>query len=149
MECYTCRSIAGEKRISPAPFIYEGTHWLVDHAYPTSHLGWLVIVPRRHVEAPHELSREEFLELADIQYRLTQVMRMDANVQKEYLICISEAENFAHTHFHVISKPKDLPEELKGPRIFARLKVDEQEAIPPDELRAFCKAFTEKLREVS
>jgi hypothetical protein len=48
MECHSCRSISGEKRISPGPFIYEGAYWLVDPAYPTSHLGWLVIVLKRH-----------------------------------------------------------------------------------------------------
>jgi diadenosine tetraphosphate (Ap4A) HIT family hydrolase len=80
MECLSCRSISGEKRISPGPVIYEGTYWLVDHAYPTSHLGWLVIVLKRHAEALHELSREEFAELAEIQYKLAQVMRRDTRV---------------------------------------------------------------------
>lgn len=74
MEYLSCRSISGEKRISPGPFIYEGTYWLVDHAYPTSHLGWLVIVLKRHAEALYELSREEFGEMAEIEYRLAQVM---------------------------------------------------------------------------
>ncbi len=41
---------------------------MVDHAYPTSHLGWLVIVLKRHVEALHELRKEEFVELAEIEY---------------------------------------------------------------------------------
>ncbi|MGO8946882.1 MAG: hypothetical protein ACLQUY_04295 [Ktedonobacterales bacterium] len=50
------------------PSSYEGTHWVVDHAYPTSHLGWLVIVLKRHVEALHELRKEEFVELAEIEY---------------------------------------------------------------------------------
>ena len=67
MECFSCRSISGDKRISPGPYIHEGNYWLVDHAYPTSLKGWLVIVLKRHVEALHELSQEEFKELADIQ----------------------------------------------------------------------------------
>jgi diadenosine tetraphosphate (Ap4A) HIT family hydrolase len=63
MECLTCLSLRGERRISPSPFIDTGTHWVVDHAYLTSHLGWLVILPKRHIEALHKLSREEFLHL--------------------------------------------------------------------------------------
>ena len=59
---------------SPGPYIYEGRSWVVDHAYPTSLKGWLVIVLKRHVEALHDLTHEEFRELADIQYRLAQVM---------------------------------------------------------------------------
>src|SRR5438045_1970435 len=77
MECLTCQSIAGEKRISPGPFIYVGTYWLVDHGYPTALKDWLVIVTRRHVEALHELSREEFAELAEIQYKLAQIVSQD------------------------------------------------------------------------
>ena len=66
MECLTCLNLRGERRISPGPFIYTGTHWVVDHAYPTSHLGWLVILPKRHIEALHELSREEFRGIVSI-----------------------------------------------------------------------------------
>lgn len=83
MECLVCQSLEGIQRISPGPFIYEGRYWLVDHAYPTSLKGWLVIVPRRHVEALHDLSREEFRELADIQYRLAQVMQSRCSSEKE------------------------------------------------------------------
>ena len=144
MECLSCRSISGEKRISPGPIIHEGTYWLVDHAYPTSHLGWLVIVLKRHAEALHELSREEFAELAEIQYRLAQVMRQDVHVEKEYTMCFAEGTGFNHIHFHFVPKPKDLPAELKGPAIFALIRVDEAHAVPPDAMRACCEDFREK-----
>ena len=56
MECWTCKSNLGEKRISPGPTIYEGKYWLVEHAYPIKMIGWLVIVLKRHAEALHELT---------------------------------------------------------------------------------------------
>jgi hypothetical protein len=62
-----------------------------------------VILPRRHIEALHELAREEFLELAD------------------------------------------LPAELKGPRVFALLHVDEEHAVAPEDLRRYCEEFSERL----
>ena len=145
MECLSCRSISGEKRISPGPLIYDGTYWLVDHAYPTSHLGWLVIVLKRHAEALHELSREEFAELAEIEYKLAQVMGKNPHVEKEYMACFSEAPGFQHVHVHFVPRPKNLPAELKGPDIFALLRVDEAHAVRPDTLRAFCEDFREKL----
>jgi diadenosine tetraphosphate (Ap4A) HIT family hydrolase len=144
MECLSCRSISGEKRISPGPIIYEGTYWLVDHAYPTSHLGWLVIVLKRHAEALHELSREEFAELAEIQYKLAQVMRQDPHVEKEYLACFAESPGFSHIHIHFVPRPKNLPAELKGPAVFELLRVDEVHAVLPDTLSAFCEDFKEK-----
>jgi diadenosine tetraphosphate (Ap4A) HIT family hydrolase len=144
MECLVCQSLEGIQRISPGPFIYEGRYWLVDHAYPTSLKGWLVIVPRRRVEALHDLSREEFRELADIQYRLAQVMQSRCSSEKEYMVCFSEAEHFHHVHIHFVARPQDLPQEARGPRIFAYLKVNQQSAIPPNEIRA----GSEELREV-
>jgi diadenosine tetraphosphate (Ap4A) HIT family hydrolase len=144
MECLSCRSISGEKRISPGPFIHEGAHWLVDHAYPTSHLGWLVIVLKRHAEALHDLSRAEFAELAEIQFKLAQVMRQDAQIEKEYTMLFAEAPGFSHIHIHFVPKPSDLPAELKGPAIFALLKVDEAHAVPPDTIQAFCEDFRAK-----
>jgi diadenosine tetraphosphate (Ap4A) HIT family hydrolase len=148
MECFTCLNVRGEQRISPGPFIYEGTHWVVDHAYPTAHLGWLVILPKRHVEALHELSKAEFQELAEIEYQLVQVMHMDSAVQKEYLMCFAESVGFHHIHIHVVPKPADLPDYLKGPRIFTLLTVDAEHAIPAQELTLFCEDFTRKLQEL-
>lgn len=42
MDCLTCLSLSGKRRISPGPFIFQGMYWTVDHVYPTSHKGWLV-----------------------------------------------------------------------------------------------------------
>ena len=148
MECLTCLNLRGERRISPGLFIHTGTHWVVDHAYPTSHLGWLVILPKRHIEALHELSREEFLELSEIEYRLVQTMHADGLVEKEYLMCFAEGEGFHHIHLHLVSKPADLPGELKGPRIFTLLDVDEEHAVAPEDLRRFCEEFSERLAQV-
>jgi diadenosine tetraphosphate (Ap4A) HIT family hydrolase len=143
MECRSCQSIQGIQRISPGPFIYEGRFWMVDHAYPTSLKGWLVIVSKRHVEALHELTHEEFRELADIQYRLAKLMQAQASIEKEYMMCFSESQQFQHIHIHFVARPKDLPREARGPRIFAYLNVDQQAAVPPDEI----KAFSEELKE--
>ncbi len=146
MECLSCLSLSGERRISPGPDIYEGTHWVVEHAYPTAHLGWLVIVPKRHIEALHELSVEEFQELAEIEYKVVQVMHMDRTIEKEYLMCFAEREGFHHVHIHLVSRPANLRAELKGPRVLGLLAVDEEHAIPAQALTAFCEDFTRKLR---
>ena len=147
MECWSCLSLQGIQRISPGPFIYEGNYWIVDHAYPTSLKGWLVIVTRRHVEALHDLTREEFQELADIQYHLTKALgsssAIESAIEKEYMMCFGEAESFHHIHIHFVARPRDLPQEAKGPRIFSYLDVDQQSAVPVDEI----KRLSEELKE--
>jgi diadenosine tetraphosphate (Ap4A) HIT family hydrolase len=144
MDCFTCQNISGIRRIWPGPFIYEGQYWLVDHAYPVALKGWLVLLTKRHVEALHELSKEELHELADIQYLLAQALAANASIEKEYMMCFAEAEHFQHIHIHFIAKPKDLSSEVKGPNIFSLLNVHQQLAIPPAEIRA----FSEELKKI-
>jgi diadenosine tetraphosphate (Ap4A) HIT family hydrolase len=141
MECFTCKSISGEKRISPGPTIYTGKYWLVEHAYPCTLKGWLVLVLKRHVESLHELDQEEFRELADLQHKLAKLLHEDTGCEKEYSICLAEAEHFHHIHFHLVPKPQGLPDDLKGAKIFAMLKAEEKEAVPPDEIQAFCETL--------
>ena len=96
MECWTCRSNTGEKRISPGPTIFEGKHWLVEHAYPVKLSGWLVIVLKRHAEALHELTVEEFTEPGQIQAGLVPILYEELHCEKEYVVCYAEMEHFRH-----------------------------------------------------
>jgi diadenosine tetraphosphate (Ap4A) HIT family hydrolase len=138
MNCLTCRSISGERRISPGPTIYEGHFWLLEHAYPTRLKGWLVIVLKRHVAALHELTREEFRELGDLQALAVKLLHETFDSAKEYSVCFAEKEGFQHIHFHIVAIPRDLPDELKGTKVFAMINVTELEALPREEIKAFC-----------
>lgn len=144
MECWTCRSNSGEKRISPGPTIFEGNFWLVEHAYPVKIIGWLVIVLKRHAEALHELVAEEFAELAQIQAKLVPLLHEELHSEKEYVVCYAEMEHFHHIHFHVFAKPANLSDELKGGKSFALLKVTPEEGIPTTEIISFCELLKDK-----
>src|SRR5512144_1443661 len=105
MECWTCRSNIGEKRISPGPTIFEGRYWFLEHAYPVKILGWLVIVLKRHAEALHELTAEEFAELGQLQAKAIPLLHETLHCEKEYISCYAEMENFRHIHIHVFARP--------------------------------------------
>jgi diadenosine tetraphosphate (Ap4A) HIT family hydrolase len=147
MECLTCNSNSGENRISPGPTIFEGGYWMVEHAYPVKRLGWLVIVLKRHAEALHDLTPEEYAELGKLQSQSTRFLFEELHCQKEYISCYGEADGFAHIHFHVFAKPADLPEELKGGRSFGLLKVFREEAVPPTQIIAFCELLEERFKQ--
>ncbi len=100
---------------------------MVDHAYPVALAGWLVIVPRRHVEALHELTAEEWAELAELQRKTASVLRNELDCQKEYMACFAEAAGFAHVHIHVVPRHADLPAALRGPAVFRLLHVEDAE----------------------
>ena len=144
MECWTCRSNSGEKRISPGPTIFEGKYWFVEHAYPVKVVGWIVLVLKRHAEALHELAEGEFIELAQIQAKLIPLLHKELNCETEYVSCSAEMEHFRHIHFHVFAKPADLPDELKGGKSFAFLKVTEEEAVPRKEVIRFCQSLKDQ-----
>ena len=129
MECWICKSNTAEKGSPQVPQFSKGS-WLVEHAYPVKTMGWLVIVLKRHAEALHELTTEEFTELAQIQAKLTEVLFEELDCEKEYISCYAETEHFYHIHFHVFAKPPDLPGELKGGKSFALLKVTEESRSP-------------------
>jgi diadenosine tetraphosphate (Ap4A) HIT family hydrolase len=138
MECLTCKSNSGEKRISPGPTIFEGNYWFVEHAYPVKTIGWIVVVLKRHSEALHELTSEEFMELAQIQAKLIPFLHEELSSEKEYLSCYAEMKGFRHIHVHIFAKSPDLPDELKGGKSFALLKVSPEAAVPPNEIISFC-----------
>jgi hypothetical protein len=53
--CRVCQSNEGRARISPGEPIYEGDHWVVEHAYPLSAaqawhgMGWVGVTMRRRM----------------------------------------------------------------------------------------------------
>jgi diadenosine tetraphosphate (Ap4A) HIT family hydrolase len=119
----------------------------VEHAYPVKRVGWLVIVLKRHAEALHDLSAEEFAELGRLQSLATRFLFGELHNQKEYISCYGEAEGFVHIHFHVFAKPADLAEELKGGKSFGLLKVSREQAVPPGEIIAFCETLQNKFNQ--
>lgn len=137
MECWSCKSNSGEKRISPGDPIYEGKYWLVEHIYPTSLKGWLVIVLKRHAEALHELSVDEFVELGLLQAKLTRLLFEVTKCEKEYFSCFAEANHFNHIHVHVFARPTDR-DDLKGINSFSVLKTEEKDSLSREEIAVFC-----------
>ncbi len=141
VDCYTCRSLSGEHRISPGPTIYEGHYWMLEHAYPTCLKGWLVIVLKRHVEALHEMTGEEFVELGKLQALAVRLLHEALDCTKEYAVCFAEKEHFQHIHFHIVARSRDLSDELKGTKIFTMINVAEAEALPGEEIKTFCETL--------
>ena len=144
-DCWTCASNSGKRRISPAGSVYEGTYWLVEHAYPAALLGWMVIVLKRHVAALHELSDVEFQELGRIQPALVAELSGTLRSEKEYVACFAEGEHFRHIHFHVVAVPKGIPSAMRGARSFQFLQINEDEAVKPQDVRDLCDALRRRL----
>ena len=138
--CPVCAANSGEARISPGPVIHNGRWWLVEHAYPSSLLGWIVIVLKRHAEALHQLSVEEGRELGLLQHAASISLHRMLKTAKEYSLCLGEAPHFSHLHFHVGPRPPDVREDRKGTQAFAYLKGVE-DPVAPEHVSTFCEEF--------
>src|SRR5438552_11013018 len=133
--CFSCQSNDGTKRINPGEQIYNGAYWVVEHAYPSGLLGWLVIVLKRHTEKLNDLSLDEWKEFAEINYNVIKVLHKFLETQKEYACCLAESEGFKHIHFHIIPKSRDFDQNLSGAKSFQYLKVTEEEAVEKGKIK--------------
>lgn len=138
MECLSCKSNAGIKRISPGIPILESEYWVVEHAYPCALAGWLVIVLKRHCEEFHKLTEEEFLDLSKVQHSVIKGMHTYFQSEKEYIFCFAEAKGFKHIHFHVVPKTAAFDPQYMGAKVFHYLKAPKEDWIPEQEVAMIC-----------
>jgi len=104
-------------------------HWDVVHAFGTSLEGWLVLVVRRHITAVADLTDDEAAELGPLIKRVSAAVQDVTDCDKTYVVQFAEHRDHPHVHVHVIPRPRDLPHEHQGPRVFARLGVPDDAAV--------------------
>ena len=137
-DCLICRSNQGAERISPGMPIYEGDSWIIEHAYPTSLEGWLVIVLKRHAEALHELSREEARELGILQWATARALAAETDCMKEYAVFFAEGPGFSHVHVHMVPRAPDLEPQFRAGGVFAKLRPEPEDVLPPATVQRVC-----------
>ncbi len=96
------------------------------HSFNTAVPGWLVLLPRRHVTAVHDLTDAEAGALGVWQVGLSRALRGVTGCLKTYVVQFAESEGFAHVHFHIVPRA-DLPAAHRGPGIFGLLDCPEME----------------------
>ncbi|WP_342788010.1 HIT family protein [Streptomyces alboniger] len=132
-ECYTCSKEAEFDDLPPRECVVCDQHWRVAHALNTAVPGWLVLLPRRHVAAVHDLTDAEASALGMWQVKLSRALRSITGCTKTYVVQFAEAEGFTHVHFHIVPRMADLQPEHRGPGIFELLRRPEQEQVTADQ----------------
>ncbi len=115
--------------------------WRVAHTFTTALPGWLVLLPRRHVTAVHDLTDAEAAALGGWQVGLSRALREVTGCAKTYVVQFAEAEGFAHVHFHVVPRMPDLAPELRGPGVFSLLHAPDAEQLTPERADAVALAL--------
>jgi diadenosine tetraphosphate (Ap4A) HIT family hydrolase len=121
-ECGTCRANRGEIP-TPGGVIYQDELWRLEHTFePIPLVGWLVLKSLRHIEVFADFTDDEAATLGPLIRRTTAAMLEALQPTKVYVCQFSEAEGFAHLHFHLIPRFADTPAELRGPHVFDLLR---------------------------
>jgi diadenosine tetraphosphate (Ap4A) HIT family hydrolase len=74
-------------------------------------LGWLVVMPRRHVEGVHKLNAAETAALGPLLQQVSQALVDVLVCTKTFVVMFAETPGFTHVHFHVIPV-KEMPKQL-------------------------------------
>ena len=119
-DCYSCDREAEFDDLPPRERIAYDAHWRVSHATGSDLLGWLVLMPRRHVLEVADLTDAEAASLGSWQVRLARALAQEVGTPKTYVAEFGEMPGF-HLHFHVVPRPHDLAPDLRGPKVFGYL----------------------------
>lgn len=53
---------------------------------------------------------------------------------KTYVAQFAEAAGFSHVHFHIVPRMPELPDEVRGPRVFRLLRRGEHEIVSDERM---------------
>jgi diadenosine tetraphosphate (Ap4A) HIT family hydrolase len=81
-----------------------------------------VIVPLRHICSLDEMTIEEANALGRLIRDASVALKRITHCDKTYVMMIAESEGFSHVHFHLVPRMIGLPDDRRGPNIFAYLK---------------------------
>jgi diadenosine tetraphosphate (Ap4A) HIT family hydrolase len=144
-DCLTCAAGEGRVQLSLVPSLAVTEHWRVEQGHPSRVQGWLVVVLRRHAAALHDLTTEEWAELATVLAAACQAHRDVVAAEKEYVMQFAEAEGHQHVHFHVVPRLPEWPPELSGPRAMEALGASAADPLTLEEVGPTLEALRQAL----
>jgi diadenosine tetraphosphate (Ap4A) HIT family hydrolase len=121
-----CAECAALRPGSAVRVVRRGTLVVHGRLEPGGVPGWMVVAPERHVESLDALTAAEQAVLMPLVAEVTVALRAETPCEKAYVAVFSEV--LPHLHFHVIARPPGLPEEDRGPRVFAAPPVASRDA---------------------
>jgi diadenosine tetraphosphate (Ap4A) HIT family hydrolase len=132
--CMACENSARIDALPPRECVVVTDHWRVAHAFNSALPGWMVMLPRRHVTALHDLDDDEIAPLGPLLRELSAALARVTGCLKAYVMFFAEGEGFAHLHLHVVPRMPDFPPEVRGPSVFAFLRQSPDEWLSDPEL---------------
>jgi diadenosine tetraphosphate (Ap4A) HIT family hydrolase len=95
--------------------VFSSEHWRV-LVHSSALPGWLVVVLRRHVESLSDLTEAETTSLGEVLAGGTRALMEVVGCIKTYAMLFGEG--MPHLHFNLVPRMPDIPEALRGPKVF-------------------------------
>jgi diadenosine tetraphosphate (Ap4A) HIT family hydrolase len=123
-DCHICRKQDGLKTGSPlldvpipGGYVFEGEHFLVEHApLQESSAGTVIVEARRHLLDFGDMTPVESAELGSLIHRLVPAIKAVTGVERVYYLAVMENA----PHFHLWLVPKKGGGELRGAAYLAQ-----------------------------
>jgi diadenosine tetraphosphate (Ap4A) HIT family hydrolase len=128
--------------LPPREDILANDYWRVCHSFNSALPGWLVLVPRRHITALHDLTPDEAAGLGPLIRSLSIALEKVVGCRKTYVMQYAEGEGFEHVHFHIVPRMDDFTHEQRATRVFSFLGDD---PIPDEEMDRIALAIRSEL----
>ena len=146
IDCYACGTTANIDAEPVRERIWWDGRWRIAHAIRCALPGWVVVAPARHVLSLAELSPDEAAALGPLLTAVSRALVDVTGCEKVYMALFAEAEGFRHLHIHVVPRHTDLPDDLRGPRVFGYLGRPESEWVSEDEMERIGVALNRAIR---
>jgi diadenosine tetraphosphate (Ap4A) HIT family hydrolase len=130
--CWLCEANERDPSTSPDS-VFVGIEWRVA-VHRSGLLGWLLVVPRRHITSLAELKDAEAGELGKVFRSATRALVACLRAEKTYTLQFSEET--PHLHFSLIPRMTDLPESRRGVGIS---EYNKEPTVPDDERDALAR----------
>lgn len=100
-------------------------HWRLT-AHKSALPGWMLLIPRRHIESLSELTASEAAELGPLLAEASRVHVSEFGAIKSYVMQF--AEGVKHAHFSLVPRAEDLPADRRGAAVSAYNSKDEPQS---------------------
>mmetsp|Transcript_14244 Transcript_14244/g.46489 ORF Transcript_14244/g.46489 Transcript_14244/m.46489 type:complete len:399 (-) Transcript_14244:98-1294(-) len=112
--------------------IWSSRRWLLCHAsLPAPIAGWCMLHTKRHVASPADFDDDEAAEFGPVLRRVQAALLAATDAPRIYACAM--AETSPHFHMHLVPRPPDLDDDLRGFALFrlqAAAKADPALAVP-------------------
>lgn len=129
--CFIC-GIATKKADFPADIVYEDDTTIAFLDKFQILYGYTLVCPKEHKEhVTGDFSLEEYLDLQQKLYLISEAVRQEAGAERVYLLTLGSQQGNSHVHWHIAPLPYGVLYKEQQLAIFRRdpLSISEKERI--------------------